>query len=146
MKFTTNNSFSRYHVQSVSEGSATGSLMLSAIQLDPLTPVTYTPDKLPDTMINYMNQGHTLLQNANGDYYSISPYGDSNNINPYIMRDRGTTKRDGFVFSGSTYLDLLRLKSWSSLHVWDTVILTAIPTAMLCLTLPALTFIRTMYR
>lgn len=41
---------------------------------------------------------------------------------------------------------LLRLKSWSSLHVWDTVILTAIPTAMLCLTLPALTFIRTMYR
>ena len=73
MKFTTNNSFSRYHVQSVSEGSATGSLMLSAIQLDPLTPVTYAPDKLPDTMINYMNQGHTLLQNANGDYYSISP-------------------------------------------------------------------------
>ena len=60
LKFTTNNSFSRYHVQSVSEGSATGSLMLSAIQLDPLTPVTYTPDKLPDTMINYMNQGHTL--------------------------------------------------------------------------------------
>ena len=59
LKFTTNNSFSRYHVQSVSEGSATGSLMLSAIQLDPLTPVTYTPDKLPDTMINYMNQGHT---------------------------------------------------------------------------------------
>ena len=110
MKFTTNNSFSRYHVQSVSEGSATGSLMLSAIQLDPLTPVTYTPDKLPDTMINYMNQGHTLLQNANGDYYSISPYGDSNNINPYIMRDRGTTKRDGFVFSGSTYLDFTPIK------------------------------------
>ena len=110
LKFTTNNSFSRYHVQSVSEGSATGSLMLSAIQLDPLTPVTYTPDKLPDTMINYMNQGHTLLQNANGDYYSISPYGDSNNINPYIMRDRGTTKRDGFVFSGSTYLDFTPIK------------------------------------
>ena len=110
LKFTTNNSFSRYHVQSVSEGSATGSLMLSAIQLDPLTPVTYAPDKLPDTMINYMNQGHTLLQNANGDYYSISPYGDSNNINPYIMRDRGTTKRDGFVFSGSTYLDFTPIK------------------------------------
>ena len=84
--------------------------MLSAIQLDPLTPVTYAPDKLPDTMINYMNQGHTLLQNANGDYYSISPYGDSNNINPYIMRDRGTTKRDGFVFSGSTYLDFTPIK------------------------------------
>ena len=110
LKFTTNNSFSRHHVQTVSEGSATGSLMLSAIQLDPLTPVTYAPDKLPDTMINYMNQGHTLLQNANGDYYSISPYGDSNNINPYIMRDRGTTKRDGFVFSGSTYLDFTPIK------------------------------------
>ena len=63
LKFTTNNSFSRFHAQSVSEGSATGSLMLSAIQLDPLTPVTYSADKLPDTMINYQNQGHTLLQN-----------------------------------------------------------------------------------
>ena len=66
-------------------------------------------------MINYMNQGHTLLQNANGDYYSISPYAycnnnPSNNINPYIMRDRGTTKRDGFVFSGSTYLDFTPIK------------------------------------
>lgn len=120
--------------------------MLSAIQLDPLTPVTYTPDKLPDTMINYMNQGHTLLQNANGDYYSISPYGDSNNINPYIMRDRGTTKRDGFVFSGSTYLDLLRLKNLSSLHVWDIAILIATPMAILCLTLPVLIFIKIMYR
>jgi TonB-linked SusC/RagA family outer membrane protein len=105
LKFTTNNSFSRYHAQSVSEGSAVGSLMLSAIQIDPLTPVVYSPDKLPDVMIGYMNQGHTLLKDAHGNYYSISPYGDSNNINPYIMRDRSTTKRDGFVFSGSSYLD-----------------------------------------
>ncbi|WP_448788823.1 SusC/RagA family TonB-linked outer membrane protein [Bacteroides graminisolvens] len=110
LKFTTNNSFSRFHAQSVSEGSATESLMLSTIQLDPLTPVTYSADKLPDTMINYKNQGHTLLQNENGDYYSISPYGDSNNINPYIMRDRATTKREGFIFSGSTYLDFTPIK------------------------------------
>jgi len=110
LKFSTNNTFSRYHVQSVSEASATNSLMLSAIQLDPLTPVTYSPEKLPDTMIGYRNAGHTLLKDANGDYYSISPYGDSNNINPYIMRDRGLTKRDGFVFSGSTYLDFNPIK------------------------------------
>lgn len=110
LKLTTNNSFSRYHAQSVSEGSATGSLMLSAIQLDPLTPVIYPADKLPDTMINYRNQGHTLLQNEQGDHYSVSPYGDSNNINPYIMRDRGISKRDGSVFSGSTYLDFTPIK------------------------------------
>ncbi len=110
LKFTTNNTFSRYHMQQVAEGSATNSIMLSALQLDPLTPVTYAPDKLPDTMVNYQNQGHTLLQDANGNYYSISPYGDSNNINPYIMRDRGTTRREGFVFSGSTYLDLTPIK------------------------------------
>jgi len=92
LKLTSNNSFSRYHVQTVSEGSATGSIMLSALQLDPLTPIVYTPDKLPDTMVNYQNQGHTLIQDGNGNYYSISPYGDSNNINPYIMRDRGASK------------------------------------------------------
>lgn len=110
LKLTSNNSFSRYHVQTVSEGSATGSIMLSALQLDPLTPIVYTPDKLPDTMVNYQNQGHTLIQDGNGNYYSISPYGDSNNINPYIMRDRGVSKKEGFVFSGSTYLDFTPIK------------------------------------
>mgnify|MGYP001754625234 FL=1 len=110
LKLTSNNSFSRYHVQTVSEGSATGSIMLSALQLDPLTPIVYAPDKLPDTMVNYQNQGHTLIQDGNGNYYSISPYGDSNNINPYIMRDRGVSKKEGFVFSGSTYLDFTPIK------------------------------------
>lgn len=110
LKLTSNNSFSRYHVQTVSEGSATESIMLSALQLDPLTPIVYTPDKLPDTMVNYQNQGHTLIQDGNGNYYSISPYGDSNNINPYIMRDRGVSKKEGFVFSGSTYLDFTPIK------------------------------------
>ena len=110
LKLTSNNSFSRYHVQTVSEGSATGSIMLSALQLDPLTPIVYTPDKLPDTMVNYQNQGHTLIQDGNGNYYSISPYGDSNNINPYIMRDRGVSKKEGFVFSGSTYLNFTPIK------------------------------------
>ena len=110
LKFTSNNTFSRYHVQTVSEGSFMGSMMLSALQLDPLTPVVYAPDALPDKMINYRDQGHTLIQDENGNYYSISPYGDTNNNNPYIMRDRGISKREGFVFSGSSYLDFTPIK------------------------------------
>ena len=110
LKFTTNNTVSRYHVKSINEGSATNSLMLSAIQLDPLTPVVYEADKLPDTMISFIEKGHSLIQDNNGNYYSISPYGDSNNINPYIMRDRGVSKRDGFVFSGTSYLDITPIK------------------------------------
>ena len=123
LKFTTNNSFSRYHVQSVSEGSATGSLMLSAIQLDPLTPVTYAPDKLPDTMINYMNQGHTLLRMP---MVIIIPFPLM--ATPIIsIRISCVTvaQRKGMVLYSAVPLIwiLLRSKSWSSLHVWDTVIL-----------------------
>ena len=110
LKFTTNNQFARWHAQSVGEANHSGSIMLSAIQLDPLTPVTYSADRLPDTMVGYMNQGHTLLQDEKGNYYSISPYGDSNNINPYVMRDRSTTRREGFMFSGSSYLDFTPIK------------------------------------
>ena len=147
LKFTTNNSFSRYHVQSVSEGSATGSLMLSAIQLDPLTPVTYTPDKLPDTMINYMNQGHTLPSECPMVIIILFPLMVTPIISIRILCVTVVQRKEMVLCSAAPLIwILLRLKSWSSLHVWDTVILTAIPTAMLCLTLPALTFIRTMYR
>ena len=108
LKFTTNNSFSRYHVQSVSEGSATGSLMLSAIQLDPLTPVTYTPDKLPDTMINYMNQGHTLLQNANGDYYSC--LGTMEQVHPMVAIRMNDKKNTGNSLMGTLYANFTPIK------------------------------------
>ena len=108
LKFTTNNSFSRYHVQSVSEGSATGSLMLSAIQLDPLTPVTYAPDKLPDTMINYMNQGHTLLQNANGDYYSC--LGTMEQVHPMVAIRMNDKKNTGNSLMGTLYANFTPIK------------------------------------
>ena len=39
--------------------------------MDPLTPDTYAPDKLPAHMQNALNQGSTLLQDENGNYYEF---------------------------------------------------------------------------
>ena len=52
----------------VSEGSDYGSAIMSALQLDPLTPTTYTAENLPAHMRDILNQGKALLQDENGNY------------------------------------------------------------------------------
>ena len=110
LKVGTNNTFSTINIESVAEQNIMGSIMLSAIQLDPLTPVTYSADNLPDTMQAYLDAGRTLIQADNGDYYSISPYGDSNNINPHIIINRGKDEKSVFVLNGTTYADITPFK------------------------------------
>ena len=113
LKVGTTANYANYTSKAISDGSGGTSyvsMIATVMTLAPYIADTYPADALPTQMQAQIANGFTLLQNANGDYYSISPYGDSNNINPYIMRDRGTTKRDGFVFSGSTYLDFTPIK------------------------------------
>lgn len=117
IKLTTNNQIGRWHTRSVYDGSSStatsgnmGSLLVSTILLDPLTPVTYTPDKLPDTMQNFLNAGRYLVTDKNGNYYSLSPFGEANCINPFIVRDAAINRNDGFNFQGSSYLDLTPVK------------------------------------
>lgn len=104
-KFSSNNSFARFHVRRVREGGMY-SMLGSVMQMDPLTPVTYSPDNLPLTMKTLLNQGHFLMQDENGNYYSMSPFQETNNVNPYIMRDGYTQRSEGFNFRGTTALDI----------------------------------------
>ncbi len=53
-----------------------------------------------------MDMGHMFLTDENGDYYSMSPFQESNNINPYIMRDGSTQSSEGFMVRGSTSLNI----------------------------------------
>ncbi len=111
----TNNQIEYYKSRSVSEGSEYGSLILSTLQLDPMTAVTYTEDNMPDNMTsvleNYRETGvGELLNDGKGNYYSVSPYLTSENVNPLIMRDRSYSETSGFNINGTGYLNLKPVK------------------------------------
>lgn len=110
LKFASNNNFATFNTTRVREGGMY-SMLGSVIQMDPLTPVTYSKDNLPAHIQALINLGHAFLKDANGDYYSMSPFQESNNINPYIMRDGYQQQSEGFNLRGSTNLDFTPLKT-----------------------------------
>jgi len=110
LKVGTNNNIEKYDARSVSEGSEYGSLLASVLSLDPLTPNTYTSDNLPSSMKAYLNEGKTLLQDANGNYYALSDFFTSENVHPFIMRDNTITKSKGFNVNGSAFGEFTPLK------------------------------------
>lgn len=105
LEIQTNNQVEYYRARSVSEGSDYGSAVLSALQLDPLTPTSYTAANLPAFMQAYLDAGRTLLQDENGNYYGISAFNPSENVNPHVMRDRSYSLMNGFNINGSTALN-----------------------------------------
>lgn len=110
LKFTTNNNFAKFEVSRVREGGMY-SMMGSVIQMDPLTPVIYSKDNVPAHIQALLDMGHAFLADENGDYYSMSPFQESNNVNPYIMRDGYQQQSGGFNFRGSSSLDFTPWKT-----------------------------------
>ena len=109
LKITTNNNFAKFNASRVREGGMY-SMLGSVIQMDPLTPVIYSKDNVPAHIQALLDQGHYFLTDDNGDYYSMSPFQESNNINPYIMRDGYQQSSEGFNFRGSTAIDFKPIK------------------------------------
>ncbi|MDL2305728.1 TonB-dependent receptor [Bacteroides sp. OttesenSCG-928-D19] len=110
LKVGTTNQIEKYNVRSVSINNEYGSLLTAVLQLDPLTPDTYTPDNLPQHMLNALNSGKHLLQNTHGDYYAVSNYFAGEQYHPMIMRDNNIGKNSGFNVSGSIYADFKPIK------------------------------------
>ena len=110
LEVQTNNQVEYYQARTVSEGSDYGSAVLSALQLDPLTAPAYSADNLPDHMQSLLDAGRTLMQDENGDYYGISFFNPSENVNPHLMRDRSYSDMHGFNINGSTALNFMPLR------------------------------------
>lgn len=110
LSLSSNNSFGKFSVTRVREGGMY-SMLSSVIQMDPLTPVIYSKDDVPAHMQALMDMGHMFLTDENGDYYSMSPFQESNNVNPYIMRDGNTQSSEGFMVRGSTSLNIQPVKT-----------------------------------
>ncbi len=118
LEIQTNNQVEYYQARSVSEGSDYGSAVLSALQLDPLTPTTYTAENLPDFMQAYLDAGKNLLKDENGNYYAASYFNPSENVNPRVMRDRSYSDSHGFNINGSTAVNF---RPWRNLTVTSRV-------------------------
>lgn len=110
LKISTNNSFGRFHRTSVSEGGMY-SILASAIQMDPLTPVIYSKDNVPAHIQSLLNAGHSFITDKNGDYYSMSPFQESNNLNPYVMLGRLQSQMEGLTFRGTSSIDFTPWKT-----------------------------------
>ena len=110
LNISSNNSFGKFSMTRVREGGMY-SMLSSVIQMDPLTPVIYSKDNVPAHMQALMDMGHMFLTDENGDYYSMSPFQESNNINPYIMRDGNTQSNEGFMVRGSTSVNIQPVKT-----------------------------------
>ncbi|MDR0973078.1 MAG: TonB-dependent receptor [Prevotellaceae bacterium] len=107
LEIGTNNQIEYYSARSVAEGSEYASLLLSTLQQDPLTKVTYTLDDMPDYMRDIMNNSSfgELLSDGKGNYYGISPFVQNENINPLIMRDNSYSKSRGFNINGTAFIN-----------------------------------------
>lgn len=113
LKVGTTNQIEKYNVRSVSTNNEYGSLLTSILQLDPLTPDTYSYDNLPSHMLTAINNGKHLLRNGNGDYYAVSKYFAGEQYHPMIMRDNNIGKNSGFNINGSVYSDFKPVKGFT---------------------------------
>jgi TonB-linked SusC/RagA family outer membrane protein len=111
LEIQTNNQVEYYQARSVSEGSDYGSAVLAALQLDPLTAPSYSADNLPAHMQAMLDAGRTLMKDENGDYYGISWFNPSENVNPHVMRDRSYSASNGFNINGSTAVNFMPWKN-----------------------------------
>ena len=110
LKFSSNNNFANFNTTSVRSGGMY-SMLGSVIQMDPLTPVIYSNDNVPAHMQALLDMGHAFITDENGDYYSMSPFQESNNINPYIMRDGYQQQNEGFNLRGTSSIDVTPYKT-----------------------------------
>lgn len=117
LEIGTNNQIEYYKSRSVSEGSEYGSLLLSVLQLDPLTPAYYTEENLPqfmkDIQANHLNpniRSGALLKDKDGRYYGISQFVTSENTSPFYMRDGSYNTSRGFNINGTTYINFKPVK------------------------------------
>ena len=93
----TTNQIEKYNTRSVSEGSEYGSVLTAVMTMDPLTPVYYSPDNLPDFLAQAQANGRTLLRDKNGDYYGVSRFSNGEQYNPLIMSQNNANKASGYM-------------------------------------------------
>ncbi|UII20651.1 SusC/RagA family TonB-linked outer membrane protein [Fulvivirga ligni] len=124
-----NISYANLNRKGISEDTEFGSIVGSALALDPITPVTYEDNEfLPAHVVNNMDK--PLLTDRNGDYYGISNFVKGEYGNPLARIDiaNGNTVQNkilGNVFLELSPIEGLKITSrfgidaaWQKYHNW----------------------------
>lgn len=111
LEIGTNNQVEYYKSSSVSEGSEYGSYLLTLLTLDPLTRPMYPENNLPAHMQQiYDTATAPMLGDGKGNIYGVSAFVQSENQNPFIMRDASDNTSRGFNINGTTFLNFTPIK------------------------------------
>ena len=105
----TTNNIDRFERGEVETGEFGTGLIFGALNMDPLTPVTYG-STLPSHVQKLLDSGKKLSKDSNGNYYGVSDIVTGDAINPLINRDRKVVDVDGFRVSGSVFADINLVK------------------------------------
>jgi TonB-dependent starch-binding outer membrane protein SusC len=99
-------SFSQFKRKAISDNDEFGSILASALVMDPVTPVTYAGTTLPAHVQTAIAAGNPLRQDENGNYYGISNYlrGEYGNPIARISLAKGQNIQNKLV--GNVYVDI----------------------------------------
>jgi len=111
LNFTSSNVVTYSQRKQVAENSEYTSVLRAALSLDPLTPNIYPANNLPSWMQSLVNANYKLVQDKNGDYYSISDFlAGADDINPNILIYSGHNKSWDQFIQGNTALNIKPVK------------------------------------
>ncbi len=101
-----NLSYAYIQKRGVSEDDEFGSIVSSAMALDPVTPAVYTTSTLPQHVQDAIAAGQPLVKDENGNYYGISNFvkGEYGNPLARIDLDKGRTTQNKIL--GNIYLEI----------------------------------------
>jgi len=115
----TNTSIERWETKSVSHMSETNSVLMAAIQNDPLTPIYFDDisqftQGMTDTYNNlnteFTDKGlegsNLIVKSEDGRYYAVSKYVDNDHGSPFIQLARNNQTQSGVSVRGTSYLNL----------------------------------------
>ncbi|WP_163712730.1 SusC/RagA family TonB-linked outer membrane protein [Mangrovibacterium lignilyticum] len=106
-----NMSFSHSKQRYIGEDDEYRSVVNNSLLIDPLTPVTY--DGTPDNVQSLLDQGYSVLQNEEGQYYGLAKYVTGETTNPLALLQtyHNTIEQDKIL--GSAYATIKPLKGLS---------------------------------
>ena len=112
LEIYSNNQFNNTRIEELSGGGESNNTFLATLQLDPLTPVKYSADDLPQFMQDILNDPTKapMLGDGQGNYWGISAVNQCENINPFILRDSRHTDVSSISLSGTSGLNLTPIK------------------------------------
>jgi TonB-dependent starch-binding outer membrane protein SusC len=111
LKVGNNASFSISQRKALMEDTDSKSVLAGALRLDPLTPVYYENNAIPDHVQALLDGGKKLVKDENGHYYGVSKYLTKDPPNPFtnIAVTNGVTK--DYQLQGSFFADFTPIKN-----------------------------------